>query len=172
MVTVSSPDHVDHILEQWARERPDVDVSAVAVIGRISRIEQMVQPLLGRVFAQHGLAWWEYDVLAALRRVGAPYELSAGELWTSLMLTSGAITNRLDRLEGRGLIERVKDPADARRVLARLTDDGLATIDAALVDHAANEEDLLSSLSDRERTTLIRLLRTLHLDLAERSVED
>ncbi len=166
------PDHVDLILEQWARERPDVDVSAVAVIGRISRIEQMVQPLLSRVFAQHGLAWWEYDVLAALRRVGPPYELTAGQLWSSLMLTSGAITNRLDRLEGRGLVERVKDPDDARRVLARLTAAGLATIDAALVDHAANEEELLSSLSERERATLVRLLRKLHHGLAELSGEE
>ncbi|MEO1063806.1 MAG: MarR family transcriptional regulator [Actinomycetota bacterium] len=161
------PDHVDHIIEQWARERPDVDVSAIAVIGRISRIEQRLQPLLSRVFARHGLAWWEYDVLAALRRTGPPFELTAGQLWSSLMLTSGAITNRLDRLEGRGLVERLRDPEDARRVLARLTDAGRATIDDALVDHAANETHLLASLSDRDRATLVRLLRKLHQGLDE-----
>lgn len=139
-----------------------MDVSAIAIIGRISRLEQMIQPLLARVFARHGLAWWEYDVLAALRRSGEPYQLTAGQLLSSLMITSGAVTNRLDRLEQRGLIARAKDPADGRIVLATLTSDGLTKIDAALVDHAANELQLIGVLDDADRDTLVRLLRVLH----------
>ncbi len=163
-----APDHVDRIIEQWQRERPDVDVSPIAIIGRISRLEQMIKPLLDRVFAQHELAWWEYDVLAALRRVGDPYQLTAGQLLSSLMITSGAVTNRLDRLEQRGLIARGKDPNDRRLVLATLTPDGLTKINTALVDHTANELELIQVLDQPERDTLIRLLRRLHEALAER----
>ena len=129
----------------------------------------MIKPLLARVFAQHELAWWEYDVLAALRRSGDPHQLTAGQLLSSLMITSGAVTNRLDRLEKRGLIKRGKDPKDGRLVLATLTPNGLTKINAALVDHAANELELIQALDHPDRETLIRLLRTLHEALADRS---
>jgi DNA-binding MarR family transcriptional regulator len=161
------PDQVDVILEQWGRERPDVDASAMAIIGRISRLEQMIRPQLDRVFEQHQLESWEFDVLATLRRSGRPYRLTAGQLQDSMMITSGAVTNRIDRLEQRGLIRREKDPTDGRRVLVALTTDGLGKIDSALPDHAANEAALVEALSSRDRRTLIRLLRSLHHAVAD-----
>ena len=160
-------DHVDIILEQWRKERPDVDVSAMGVIGRISRLERVVAPLLDKVFAKHGLESWEFDMLATLRRHGDPYQLTAGQLMSSMMITSGAVTNRIDRLEGRGLIKRQRDPADGRVVLVTLTDVGLEVIDRALPDHAANELALVGALQPAERKTLVSLLRELHLALTE-----
>jgi DNA-binding MarR family transcriptional regulator len=162
-------DAVDAILEQWAVERPDVDVSAIGVIGRISRLERMLAPELARVFAQHGLEAWQYDVLATLRRSGKPYELTVGAMLDSMMLASGTITHRIDRLEQRGLVERRSDPDDKRVVLVRLTPAGKQLVDTAIVDHAANETNLVSGLSPRERAQLEALLRRLHLSLSERS---
>jgi DNA-binding MarR family transcriptional regulator len=155
-------DHVDRIVEQWREQRPDVDVEGMAIIGRISRLEQMVRPLLARVFAKHGLEAWEFDVLATLRRHGPPFQLTAGDLMATMMITSGAVTNRIDRLEGRGLIRRSRDSSDGRVVLVGLTDTGLDKVDAALVDHVANEVELIAKLDPKERETLIRLLRKLH----------
>lgn len=158
----SERDAVDVIVEQWAAERPDVDVSAMAVIGRISRLEKMLAVELSRVFATHGLERWEFDVLATLRRSGRPFELTVGEMLASMMLASGTISHRIDRLEGRGLVERRADRADGRVVRVRLTRAGRALVDRALVDHAANESRLLSSLSKREQEQLVGLLRRLH----------
>jgi DNA-binding MarR family transcriptional regulator len=158
-------DAVDAILDQWGVERPDVDVSAIAVIGRISRLEKRLAGELARVFAAHGLENWEYDVLATLRRSGAPYELTVGEMLESMMLASGTISHRIDRLEGRGLVERRPDPKDGRVVRVRLTRAGKALQERALVDHAANEERLLSGLTSREREQLAALLRRLQVTL-------
>src|SRR4051812_2489872 len=108
----SERDAVDAIIDQWATERPDVDTSAIAVIGRISRLEKKLAGELARVFAMHGLEHWEYDVLATLRRAGTPFELTVGELLESMMLASGTISHRIDRLEARGLVERHSDPND------------------------------------------------------------
>lgn len=154
-------DHVDRIVSMWNTERPDLDVSGMAVIGRIGRIEQVIRPKLNRVFAQHGLEGWEFDMLATLRRSGEPYQLTAGALLELMMITSGTMTNRIDRLEARGLITRVKDPADKRVVLVTLTDDGFRTIEAAVTDHVENESAIISALTERQRTDLIRLLRLL-----------
>lgn len=154
-------DHVDQIISQWQQERPDVDVSAMAVIGRVSRIERAVRPRLEEVFATHGLESWEFDVLATLRRHGAPYRLTAGQLLDATMITSGAMTHRIDRLQSRGYVERTKHPDDGRLVLVGLTASGLDVVDRALVDHAANEDRLLTALSDRQRTELTKLLRVL-----------
>jgi DNA-binding MarR family transcriptional regulator len=159
----SERDAVDAILDQWAAERPDVDVSAIAVIGRISRLEKQLATELARVFAVHGLEHWEYDVLATLRRSGAPYELTVGEMLESMMLASGTISHRIDRLEGRGLVERRPDPNDGRVVRVRLTRAGKALLERALVDHAANESRLLSGLTSRERGQLAALLRRLQV---------
>lgn len=156
------PDQVDRIIEQWHEQRPDVDVEGMAVIGRISRLEQMVRPLLARVFTTHGLEAWEFDVLATLRRHGHPFQLTAGDLMGAMMITSGAVTNRIDRLEARGLITRSQDPSDRRIVLVGLTDAGIAKVDSALSDHAANELALIDELDPDERATLIGLLRKLH----------
>lgn len=158
-------DAVDVILDQWAAERPDVDVSAIAVIGRISRLEKKLAVELARVFATHGLEGWEYDVLATLRRAGSPFELTVGELLDSMMLASGTISHRIDRLEGRGLVERRADASDKRVVRVRLTRAGRALVDRAVVDHAANETRLLSGLSAREREQLAGLLRRLYVTL-------
>lgn len=158
-------DHVDEIIAQWQKERPDVDVSAMAIIGRISRLEKMIRPRLRAVFARHGLESWEFDVLATLRRSGPPYRLSAGKLLESTMITSGTMTNRIDRLEERGLITRVADPGDRRVVLVELTADGLSKIDGTLPDHAANEDSLIQSLDVGEREALIGLLRKLHISI-------
>jgi len=156
-------DAVDVILAQWAAERPDVDVSAIAVIGRISRLEKRLAAELARVFALHGLEHWEYDVLATLRRSGPPFELTVGEMLESMMLASGTISHRIDRLEGRGLVERRPDPNDGRVVRVRLSRTGKTLVERALVDHAANEERLLSGLSSREREQLAALLRRLQV---------
>jgi DNA-binding MarR family transcriptional regulator len=158
-------DHVDEILRQWGRERPDVDVSAMAIIGRISRLERLISVRLDRVFAAHGFEAWEFDVLATLRRSGPPFELRAGQLIDAMMITSGTMTNRIDRLEHRGLVDRRKDPADGRVVLVALTATGRRRVDAALEAHAANELDIISALSTHDRDDLTRVLRRLHLAL-------
>lgn len=155
-------DHVDEIIAQWHQERPDVDVSGMAIIGRISRLERLIRSRLDAVFAAHGLESWEFDVLATLLRSGAPHQLTPGRLIESMMITSGAMTNRIDRLENRGFVTRVKNPADGRQVLVELTESGLRTVDAALVDHAANERVITSALDPDQRDQLIDLLRTLH----------
>jgi DNA-binding MarR family transcriptional regulator len=158
-------DAVDVIVEQWAAERPDVDVSGMAVIGRISRLEKLLGAELSRVFATHGLEAWEFDVLATLRRSGPPYELTVGEMLASMMLASGTVSHRIDRLEGRGLVERRADRRDGRVVRVRLTRAGKTLVDRTLVDHFANERRLLSSLSKPEQEQLVDLLRRLHLSV-------
>jgi DNA-binding MarR family transcriptional regulator len=121
------------------------------------------------VFARHGLEAWQYDVLATLRRSGKPYELTVGAMLDSMMLASGTITHRIDKLEQRGLVERRSDPNDKRVVLVRLTAAGKTLVDATIVDHAANETELVSGLAPRERAQLEALLRRLHVSLSERS---
>jgi DNA-binding MarR family transcriptional regulator len=156
---VPGPDHVDHILEQWAATRPDVDVSPMAVIGRLSRVCRLVDDRLGRTFAAHGLDRASFDVLATLRRSGGV--LTPGGLTRAAMVTSGAITQRLDRLEERGLVTRARSTEDGRGVHVRLTDDGRTLVDAALPDHVATEQDLLAALTDTQRAALTDALRTL-----------
>lgn len=154
-------DHVDEIILQWNRERPDLDVSGMAVIGRISRLERMIRPRLDAVFADHGLESWEFDVLATLRRHGEPYQLTPGQLLESMMITSGAMTHRIDRLQRRGFVGRTKSPTDGRLVLVGLTRRGLELVERAVADHAANELDILAALSPRQRAELAGLLRVL-----------
>lgn len=166
------PDHVDEVLAQWKRERPGVDVSAMAIIGRLSRLDKAIDRQLDEVFAEHGLELWEFDVLATLLRTGSPHQLTPGELLDAMMITSGAMTNRLDRLENRGFVERAKSPADGRQVLVTLTDAGLATVDAALVEHAANELRLVRALNKTQRKQLVELLRILQQDINEQHAEE
>ncbi len=154
-------DGVDDIADQWRRERPDIDMQPMEIIGRISRLERRLAPKLATVFAAHGLEFWEFDVLATLRRSGAPYELTPGQLLDTMMITSGAVTHRISRLEDRGLVERRPDPDDGRVVRVRLTDEGLRTIDAAMPAHAANEAEILSVLSGPDRQALVTILRRL-----------
>jgi DNA-binding MarR family transcriptional regulator len=161
----AATDGVDEILRQWARERPDLDTSAMAIVGRVSRIERKVDPLLSAVFRQFGLERWSFDVLATLRRSGYPYELTPTQLFSSLMLTSGAITHRSDELVKGGLVERGPDPKDRRGVRVRLTDLGLAKINEAVTAHVENERRMLRHLSKQERSQLISLLRRCLLGL-------
>jgi DNA-binding MarR family transcriptional regulator len=158
-------DGVDEILRQWARERPDLDVSPMAIIGRISRIERKVDPVLAPVFRKFGLERWSFDVLATLRRSGYPYELTPTQLFSSLMLTSGAITHRSDELVKAGLVQRRRDPDDRRGVRVKLTKSGLAKINKAVAAHVENERRILRHLSRQERSLLITLLRRFLLGL-------
>jgi DNA-binding MarR family transcriptional regulator len=158
-------DGVDEILEQWARERPDLDVSPLAVIGRISRLARELERRLEIVYREQGLEGDWYDVLATLRRAGPPYTLRPSELTQTLMLTSSGTTKRLDRLERAGLIARTPDPKDRRGVLITLTDAGRELHDRAIGAHLANERALLSGLTEDEREQLAALLRRLQLRL-------
>lgn len=164
-------DAVDAILAQWARERPDVDASPMGIVGRISRANQLLRKELKVFFAERGLETSEFDALATLRRHGAPYELTAGALLKAAMVTSGAITNRIDRLEAKGLVERVRDTGDRRSVRIRLTPRGLALVDELVAQHVANEERLLAALDPAARERLADGLRALLESLGDTSLE-
>jgi DNA-binding MarR family transcriptional regulator len=153
-----SEDRVAHIMRQWERERPDLDVSPQGVIGRLHRLAGHLTDELVTVYARHGLGEGEFDVLATLRRTGEPYELAPGELAGQTLVTTGAISKRLDRLESDGLITRHPSAADGRGRLVRLTPAGLSVIDAAFADHMRNERRLLDELSPADAAELERLL--------------
>jgi DNA-binding MarR family transcriptional regulator len=159
-------DAVDSVLQQWSRVRPDVDVSPMAVIGRISRLSRFIDRRLSENFARFGVEDWEYDMLATLRRHDAPYELSAGELTRQTMVTTGAITNRIDRLENRELVVRVSS-TDRRKVIVRLTSNGLTLVDSIVAGHMETEHAILSALSDRQRNDLSNVLRSLLISLGD-----
>ncbi|MBC7633577.1 MarR family transcriptional regulator [Aeromicrobium sp.] len=155
-------DSVDRIVAQWARARPDVDVTPMGVLGRLSRLTRLFERELQGVFSQHGLQSGEFDILATLRRTDVEgHGLTAGQLADSAMVTSGAITNRLDRLLAKGLITRETDPLSRRTIRVALTQRGREVIDAALQDHVANEERLLSTMTPSQRGQLEKLLRSL-----------
>jgi DNA-binding MarR family transcriptional regulator len=163
-------DAVDRITAQWRRARPDLDSTPMEVIGRISRLSALIQRELERVFAQHGLAGGDFDVLATLRRSGEP--LTPGELSRSMMVTTGGMTKLLDRLEAQGLIRREANPRDRRGRLIVLTHDGRALIDRAVEAHLQNEQRLLADLSESEREDLAALLRELLIALDARPSGD
>jgi DNA-binding MarR family transcriptional regulator len=152
-------DAVDLILAQWARERPDLDCSPMGIIGRISQVQREVHLAQRATFARHGLDAPSFDVLAALRRAGPPYQLTPTALMRTALVTSGAITQRLDRLEQRGLITRERSDSDGRAVVVTLTEAGRAALDAALPDHLDTERELLAGLSAGEQEQLAVLLR-------------
>ncbi|MEV4919935.1 MarR family transcriptional regulator [Streptomyces tirandamycinicus] len=154
-------DAVDEILAQWHRERPDLDLAAIGIFGRLGRLSLLLGPALEEVAARHGLRPGEFDVLATLRRSGSPYTLTPSVLAQTLMLSRAGMTNRLDRLEAAGLVERTLDPADRRSFRISLTDRGHELVDAAVTDHVANETRLLSALTPEERAALDRALRGL-----------
>jgi len=156
-------DHVDHIVRQWNRERPDLDVSPMTVIARMSRLSRFFERSIEEVLARYGLNESQFGVLAALRRAGPPFCLSPTQLYNSLLISSGAMTNRLERLTAMGLVERIPDPKDRRSVLVALTPAGRKVVDEALTAHVENEHRLLASLTQEERRTLARLLRKLLL---------
>ena len=154
---------VDRIVAQWDRERPDLDVSPTHTLQRITRLSLLQGASFARVFAPYGVSFGEYLVLAALRRAGPPYRMNPTTLFNSVILSSGAMTNRLDRLEAMGFVERLPDPTDRRGRLVALTDRGRELVDAAVVDHLENEQRLLGALDADEREQLAGLLRKLLL---------
>jgi DNA-binding MarR family transcriptional regulator len=161
-------DGVDVILEQWERERPELDASPIGVIGRISRLARELEQRLEPVYRDQGLEPGWYDVLATLRRAGPPYRLRPTEFTSALMLTSSGTTKRLDRLEQAGLITRQPDPGDRRGTLIALTAAGRRLIDSATEAHLENERRLLDALSADDRRRLADLLRKLQLGLPPR----
>jgi DNA-binding MarR family transcriptional regulator len=167
----SSQDAVDGITSQWRAVRPELDVSPMSVIGRVSRLSLLVDRRLEENFARHGIEAWMYDVLATLRRSGEPYELTAGELVRQTMVTTGAITNRVDRREARGLVERAS-AQDRRKVIVRLTRKGLALVDEVAVTHLETERQILSVLSPKQQSDFVQLLRTTLLGLGDERVEE
>ncbi|WP_324768632.1 MarR family transcriptional regulator [Pokkaliibacter plantistimulans] len=152
-------DHIDAILAQWAEERPDVNVASMGILGRISRISALSDRAVKDNHGRYQLHPGEFDVLATLRRSGAPYQLTPTALFKSALLTSGAMTNRLDKLERAGLVERTMDPSDRRSLLVRLTSSGIELIDEVLLSHVSTQRTLLSGLSDEEQSQLAALLR-------------
>jgi DNA-binding MarR family transcriptional regulator len=154
-------DEVDRLVAAWRRERPDLEVEPMQVLSRVTRLARHLDLARRAAFAEHGLETWEFDVLSALRRAGPPYELSPGRLLRETMVTSGTMTNRVDRLASQGLVERLPDPDDRRGVLVRLTDSGRSRVDAALEGLLSHERRLLAGLPSRDRVTLATLLRTV-----------
>lgn len=166
-VMVRDRDMVDRIAEQWRTVRPDIDSSPLEAIGRISRLSRLIDRRLGENFARHGIEAWMYDVLATLRRSGDPYQLTAGDLGDQTMITTGAMTNRIDRLEERGLVERDTAPDDRRKVVVRLTSVGLELVDDIAPGHLETEREILSALSPRQQEDLVAHLRRLLVGLGD-----
>jgi DNA-binding MarR family transcriptional regulator len=156
-------DEIDRIVGEWNRARPDLDVSPTHALQRITRLSLLQEASFARVFATYGISFGEYLVLVALFRAGPPYRMNPTALFNAVILSSGAMTNRLDRLESIGLVERLPDPTDRRGRRVALSERGLELVDAAVVDHLANEERLLAALDGDEREQLAGLLRKLLL---------
>ena len=154
-------DEVDDLVAAWQAERPDLDVRPMQVLSRISRLARHLDRERRSAFAAHDLESWEFDVLAALRRQGAPYELSPGALLRATLVTSGTMTNRIDQLENEGLVRRRPDPQDKRGRLVTLTPAGRSRVDATLADLMDKEQALLAGLPEASRDTLAGLLRVL-----------
>ncbi|GEN79735.1 MarR family winged helix-turn-helix transcriptional regulator [Actinotalea fermentans] len=154
-------DEVDRIVEAWQRERPDLDVAPLSILSRVTRLARHLDIMRRAAFAKHQLEVWEFDVLSALRRAGKPYELSPGTLVAQTLVTSGTMTNRIDRLAERGLVERLPAPADRRGVLVHLTAEGRARVDGAMEDLLRVEGELLAVLSEVDRAALADLLRVV-----------
>ena len=154
-------DAVDMILQQWRRERPDLDVSPMGTIGRVKRCSALLQRELDKVFGAFGLSAWEFDVLATLRRSGAPHCLAPTALFSALMITSGTMTRQLQQLEAAGWVSRTPNPNDARSLLVQLTPAGLELIDRAVTAHVANEARILTPIAAAQLAQLDKRLSEL-----------
>jgi DNA-binding MarR family transcriptional regulator len=154
-------DEVDRLVEAWRRERPDLDVTPMEVLSRVTRLARHLDRARRQAFADQDLESWEFDVLSALRRSGEPYQLSPGRLLRETLVTSGTMTNRVDRMAARGLVERLPDPSDRRGVQVRLTAAGRLAVDAALDQLLMRERDLLGGLPEQEQRGLADMLRVL-----------
>ncbi|MEL6939216.1 MAG: MarR family transcriptional regulator [Cyanobacteria bacterium J06598_1] len=167
MALDSSTDPVDTILAQWQKERPDLDVSPMGLIGRTTRLASHLRKAIGKTFAEFGLQPGEFDVLATLRRSGTPHQLTPTELFKSMMVSSGTMTNRIDRLEKAGLVARMPDERDRRGTLIALTEKGFDLIEAAVTAHVNNEHRILDVLNASERDQLATLLRKMLLSFED-----
>lgn len=152
-------DRIDNITKQWQRERPDLDISPMGLIGRLGNITLHLSREMEKVFSQFGLNTSSFDVLATLRRAGDPYTLSPGEMLSTLMVTSGTMTNRIDQLEKAGWVIRKVNPEDGRSFLVSLTAEGLKLINQVIEAHVENQKRLVSGLSQQEQQTLNQLLK-------------
>ena len=157
--TGMAEDHVDRILAQWTRERPDLDIGPMGLLGRLARLSTYLGREVEKTFSQFGLSSASFDVLAALRRSGPPYRLSPGDLLSTTMITSGTMTNRIDQLEKAGLVERLTNPEDRRSVLIALKPEGLALVERTVTAHVANQHRLTALLEPDERAALDRIAR-------------
>jgi DNA-binding MarR family transcriptional regulator len=158
---MSPEDDTDRIISQWRRERPDLDLAAMELIGRLGRLSILLGRAVDETFGRHGLQRGEYDVLAALRRSGTPYTLTPSELSATVMLSRAGMTNRLDQLESAGLIVRRSNREDRRSMHIDLTEAGVALVDEVTTEHVANEKELLTGLTAAEQRTMIALTRKL-----------
>ena len=156
-------DDVDRVIAAWRRERPDLDLAPLAVLSRVSRLARRLDRAREVAFARHELAVWEFDVLVALRRTGPPYRLTPGQLLAETLVTSGTMTNRIDRLETRALVVREPVPDDRRGTWVALTDEGRSRVDGAFTDLLAEERDLLAVLAPEDQSDLAASLRHLLL---------
>lgn len=156
-------DEVDRLVTAWKRERPDLDVAPMQVLSRITRLALHLDRARREAFADHGLETSDFDVLSALRRSGEPYQLSPGHLVQQTLVTSGTMTHRVDRLVGKGLVDRLPDPSDRRGVLVRLTATGRSSVDGAFTALLAREQDLLADLDPSATAQVVDALRTLSL---------
>jgi DNA-binding MarR family transcriptional regulator len=160
-VTGEERDEVDDLVAAWREQRPDLDVAPLQVLSRVSRLARHLDIARRGAFAAQGLEPWEFDVLSALRRAGPPFQLTPGALLRATLVTSGTMTNRIDRLAAAGLVYREPDPRDRRGVLVTLSERGMAVVDGALTDLLEREQGLLSRLGPEEHQALAGLLRTL-----------
>ncbi len=152
-------DRIDNILEQWRRERPDLDTAAMGLFGRMRNLTLHLAREMEKTFARFDLNSANFDMLATLRRSGEPYALSPGDLMATMMVTSGTMTNRIDQLEKAGLVTRSQNPNDGRSFLISLTPKGFELIDAAVTAHVETQARLVAALSEEERAALNGLLR-------------
>ncbi|MEI2778758.1 MAG: MarR family winged helix-turn-helix transcriptional regulator [Tetrasphaera sp.] len=162
-----APDDVDALVAAWARERPDLDVTPLLVLSRVTRLARRLDRARASAFAGHHLETWEFDVLSALRRAGRPYELSPGQLVAATLVTSGTMTNRIDRLQARDLVRRRPSRSDRRGVIVALTPSGQTAVDGALIDLLEHERVLLAGLNPSDQELLAALLRTLQARLSD-----
>lgn len=161
-------DNVDLIIEQWKNEMPELKTNAMAIWGRMKRIAKFSERRLGDNFSKFTLNNGEFDVLATLRRSGGEFKLKPTELYNLLMVTSGAMTNRIDTLEKKGLVIRVNDTEDRRTVYVKLTEEGLRIINNAVYEHVSREEELLTMLTEEEKETFNCILRKINLNLEKK----
>jgi DNA-binding MarR family transcriptional regulator len=159
-------DPVQAIVDQWAVQRPDIDVTTMVDVARLLRVAALIDQRISAMATDYGMDRGQGDVLFTLRRAGPPYRLSPGELTANLLVTTGTMTNRIDRLEARGLVRRLPNPDDRRSVVVELMPEAVELVDRAIERHVANEQEMIAPLTDRDRAELRRILRKLLAHLA------